>query len=85
MYGIILTGGHVYIPSARLPPCVDLDEEMVDGMSGFAIFLQAGMDRVNYERSNSVGQEPPPKNIPPPLPIIHFLLKITYMYKLFDR
>ena len=58
----VATGGDVYISSARPPLCVDLDEEMVDSMSGFASFLQARMDKVNCEMSSSIGQEPPLKN-----------------------
>ena len=60
----VATGWDVYIPSAKPPPCVDFDEEMLDSMGGFTSFLQAEMDRVNCKGSSSVSQEPPPKNTP---------------------
>ena len=34
---------------------------MMDSMGGFASILQAGMERFNYERFNSISQEPPQK------------------------
>ena len=63
--GFVATGGDVYIPSATLPSCVDINEEKVDSMDGFTSFLQIGMNRVNCEGSSSVGREPPSKDTPP--------------------
>ena len=63
--GFVAIGGDVYIPSATPPSCVDIDEEMVDSISGFSSFLEAGMDKVNCEGSSSIGREPPSKDTPP--------------------